>query len=135
MTIYNLDMRGQAMFLPGTRKESNPFVAQRTREGVAADFKRDVMAKWEIYKRDFGYKDTFDSAKAASLKISAELAKKWKPFDTQGNRQNDPETVYAMIKPFGVPLPWWANWKLLAGGAVAILILPGMLGRYLRARR
>lgn len=122
------------MFLPGDYPEANPFVMERTREARAQLFADAVASKWAYYKSAYGYVDTLDSSLAAAPHISSDLLLEFPAHDAEGNRQNDAETVYALIKPFGMKLPWFVNWKIAAGIVAVIFIAPGVLGRYAKGR-
>jgi len=102
----------------------------------ASLFKKAVLEKWDFYQKNYGYKKTKASAKAASGNISKDLLERF-PAKVNGIRLNDADSVYELINPLEIhwpKLPWWLNWKLIAAGAVAVYFGPGIIGRYRRGR-
>lgn len=96
---------------------------------AAEKFKEEVLFKWDFYRKNYGYKKTKESAKAAAGPISNELLKSF-----SAEVGNTPDAVYKIIAPFEINLPWWLDWKLLAAGAAAVYFGPGVIGRYRRGR-
>ena len=113
-------------------KMNSPETAEAMKLGRT--FKAAVLSKWDYYQKNYGYKKTKESAKAASVVISDDLLRTF-PAKLGTIRINDPAAVYEIIEPLELKWPWWLDWKLLAGGAAALYFGPGILGRYRRGRK
>jgi hypothetical protein len=121
------DPRMEAMI-----KMRSPRTADAMKMG--SKFKAAVLSKWDYYQKNYGYKKTKASAKAASIVISDDLSKSF-PDKLGTIRINDPEAVYEIIEPFEIKLPWWLDWKLIVAGAAVVYFGPGIIGRYRKGAR
>jgi hypothetical protein len=92
-----------------------------------------VLSKWAHYQKNYGYKNTKASAKAAAPEISRELLKEFPAKDDLGLRLNDVQGVERLITPL-FDMPKLPSASVIIGIIAAIAILPGMLGRYAKAR-